>query len=109
MSCGKTRLKVEELKERELLTPGQCVRVFGRSVTYWRGLFDAGEVEGCLEPPDKMKRRRLHLATESVRAYLKCQRLRDTPRRRVSEMTGYQRFVAAVNARNATKHSVQDA
>lgn len=64
---------VSELREREVLTPGECARVWGRGPGYYRHLYALGRVDGYMDHETrackKSKKPRLFLYSESVRAY----------------------------------------
>jgi len=61
----------EELAHREYLTPAQAARRFGRGASFWRRLFDAGELEGYTSGGDGKKTRIYrYIKTESIQRYL---------------------------------------
>lgn len=58
-------LSIEQLREREYWTPGDCARVLGHGRTFWVRALDEGHVEGY-----RLKGRARYLLVSSARAYL---------------------------------------
>lgn len=67
---------IEDLKQREYLTPAECARVFGHGRNFWVDAFDRRLVTGHragkrIHPRTRRVVGERHIEAESARAYLK--------------------------------------
>lgn len=87
--ASRNHTPIDELRQREHLTPAECARVFGHGRNFWIEVFDQGRVSGHRaggrrSPATGKVVGCRYIETESARAYLKSLSKGSTPQRRQS-------------------------